>query len=232
MTNYVVITGASHGIGKATAALFLEQGWHVINLSRTPCVISGVKNIEADLSDDDWSTPCADVLASELQQAEKIVLVHNAAAFEADNVQTVSAADLRRVMNVNVLASIMLNQLVLPHMKPGSAIIYIGTTLAEQAVPGRASYVISKHAVVGLMRATTQDLAGQGIHTCCICPGFVNTKMIAGVPKDRLNALIEAKVTAKRLIEPDEIADFVYYCADHPIVNGAVLHVNLGQVMS
>ena len=58
------------------------------------------------------------------------------------------------------------------------SIIYIGSTLSEKGVANSCSYVTSKHAVVGLMRSTTQDLVGKGIHTACICPGFTDTEML------------------------------------------------------
>jgi NAD(P)-dependent dehydrogenase (short-subunit alcohol dehydrogenase family) len=233
VSKYLIITGGSHGIGEKTAELFSHKGWQVINISRSNCAVKNVTNFNADLATSDWSQSLTEKLKSEVSNASQICVVHNAAAFMNDNVMNLASNSLRSVMNVNLISAVELNQILHPHMKFGSSIVYVGTTLAEQAVPNRASYVISKHAVVGLMRATCQDLAGQGIHTCCVCPGFVNTKMLTeGLDIAMLNQFVETKVTAKRLIEPEEIADFIYYCAEHPIVNGSVLHTNLGQVMN
>ena len=117
-------------------------------------------------------------------------------------------------------------------MPSGSSIIYLGSTLSEKAVPGTASYVTSKHAVVGLMRSTCQDLAGTGIHTACICPGFTDTEMLRDNIGDDPEVLeaIAGMQTYNRLVEPEEIAQAIFSVSQQPVFNGAVLHTNLGQV--
>ena len=229
MTKTLCITGASRGIGKATADVFIEQGWAVINLSRHRCERPGVKNIIADLSLPDWDRG---ELLQLFHTPEKICLVHNAALHDSDTIKTVAAEKLAKALQVNVIAPTQLNQLLLDKMMPGSSILYMGSTLSEKAVPGCASYITSKHAVAGLMKATCQDLAGDGIHSCCICPGFTNTEMLRdhmGNDPEVLN-MIRARVGANRLIEPSEIAAFIYFCANNPMMNGEVFHTHLGQI--
>src|SRR6185503_9724614 len=107
-----------------------------------------------------------------------------------------------------------LTHLLLPAMKTSSSIIYIGSTLGEIGVPNCCAYVTSKHAVIGLMRSTCQDLAGTGIHSACVCPGFTDTEMLrahVGHSKEILQAIANG-ITQKRLIQPDEIARTVYFC--------------------
>ena len=89
-------------------------------------------------------------------------------SFNKDAVQDINADKLRQNLVVNVIAPMPLNQIVLPYMKSGSAIVYIGSTLSEKAVANTASYTIAKHAVVGMMRSTCQDLADSGIHSYCM----------------------------------------------------------------
>ena len=115
-------------------------------------------------------------------------------------------------------------------MPSGSSILYVGSTLAEKAVPNSYSYVVTKHALIGMMRATCQDLAGRGIHTACICPGFTDTEMLrAHVPDEAMDA-VRGLSAYGRLIEPSEIAHTLHWAAESPVINGAVLHANLGQV--
>ncbi len=228
----LLITGASAGIGETTAELFLGQGYKVVNISRRRCPVAGTVSLEFDLTDPDLEAGLASALAEHLEGAMEIALVHNASRLENDAVDALSSADLRAVLEVNLVAANTLNRLTLPHMSNGSSIIYIGSTLAEKAVPGAASYIISKHALVGLMRATCQDLAGRGIHTACICPGFTDTEMLRAHVGDDAGALedIAGMNTFTRLIEPDEIAEFILFAAGHPVINGAVLHASLGQI--
>jgi NAD(P)-dependent dehydrogenase (short-subunit alcohol dehydrogenase family) len=115
-------------------------------------------------------------------------------------------------------------------MKPGSAIIYVGSTLSEKAVPGSYTYVTTKHAMVGMMRATCQDLAGRDIHTACICPGFTDTEMLRQHVQEEFMDLVRATSTFNRLIHPEEIAETIFWAATNPVINGAVVHANLGQV--
>ena len=137
-------------------------------------------------------------------------------------------------MNINLVAPQILNQVIIPLMKPGSSIIYIGSTLSEKAVANSYSYVVSKHALAGMMRATCQDLVGTGIHTCCICPGFTDTEMLrihVGDDPEILQSIAAAS-TFNRLVEPGEIAETVKFAANNPVINGALLHANLGQIES
>jgi 3-oxoacyl-[acyl-carrier protein] reductase len=228
--NHLLISGASAGIGAATAERFLADGYRVLNLSRRPCPVAGVDHLPCDLSEPDFPARVGDAIAERLAGAARVVLVHNAARMENDTARDTSSQQLRAVLETNLVAANSLNLLCLPHMGPGSAIVYVGSTLAEKAVPGTFSYVVSKHAMVGMMRATCQDLAGRGIHTVCVCPGFTDTDMLrTHVPAAALPA-VQAMSAYNRLIEPAEIADAICWAAASPVINGAVIHANLGQV--
>lgn len=225
----LVITGGSNGIGFATVKLFTEHGWDCINLSRHPCHLEKVKNIAADLMESQWQFETA--LIEKLKSYDKIVVVHNAASCYNDSVDNLPTTQLRNTLELNVVAPNRLNQLLISILTPGSAIIYIGSTLAEKAVANSASYVVSKHAIAGLMKATCQDLADTGIHTACVCPGITDTEMLrnrVNNDPDILQQLANIQ-TANRLVQPDEIADVIYFCATHPVMNGAVVHSHLGQ---
>lgn len=229
----LVITGASKGIGRAVAERFRAAGDRVVNLSRTPSPVQGVTNCRIDLAQEGAEAQVAALVSDELKPGQ-IALVHNAATMYKDSVQTASAASLREVFELNLVAPQVLNQALLPLMAPGSSIIYIGSTLAEKAVANSFSYVVSKHGMAGMMRASCQDLAGTGIHTVCLCPGFTDTEMLrthVGDDPEVLQAL-GGMCTFGRLIKPEEIAAAVSFAADNPVLNGALIHANLGQIES
>lgn len=211
----------------------MAEGYRVINLSRRSLDIEGVLQLSVDMGRIDWlEGMAAEALSIAAESADEIVLIHNAARQDSDTVATLAAENFAAVLQINLIAPQQLNAVLIPYMKPGSSILYVGSTLAEKAVRGCASYVASKHGLVGLMRATVQDLAGTGIHSACVCPGFTDTAMLRGhINNDpEVIAAITANVSAGRLIDPQEIADTLYFCARSPVISGAVIHANLGQI--
>ncbi|MBV1878152.1 MAG: SDR family oxidoreductase [Pseudomonadales bacterium] len=229
----LLITGASKGIGYQIAQQFLAAGARVINLSRSAAPNSQIENHAIDLAQPTAELALQKLIADILPEGE-ICLVHNAAKLVNDTVDDTTTNSFREIININLVAPHMLNQLVVPLMAPGSSIIYIGSTLSEKAVPGTYSYVVTKHAIVGMMRTTCQDLVGREIHTCCICPGFTDTEMLREhVGKDpEVLQSIAATASFGRLVQPSEIASTVSFAANNPVINGTILHANLGQIES
>ena len=227
----LIITGASKGIGLATAKRFLDDDYRVINLSRTPAPDDRIENHAIDLSFSDAEEQLKELMSLLVSEGE-ICVVHNAAKMINDSAKDSTTDGLREVLNINVVAPHILNQCVLPYMESGSSIIYIGSTLSEKAVANSYSYVTSKHAIVGMMRATCQDLAGTGIHTTCVCPGFTDTEMLRTHVGDDAEVLksIACLSTFNRLVSPNEIASAIQFVAANPVMNGAVMHTNLGQL--
>ena len=232
-TDLILITGASKGIGRAAAERFRRSGIPVINISRSACTVDGVENHALDLTLPDAEQTLRSILGERVEGGQ-ISIIHNAAMMTKDTADATETASFLEVLTLNVVAPHIINQALLPLMQPGSSVIYIGSTLSEKAVANTYSYVTSKHATVGMMRATCQDLAGREIHTCCVCPGFTDTQMLrehVGNDEEVLKA-IAGLSTFGRLITPDEIAGTIAYAVDNPVVNGSVINANLGQVES
>jgi len=228
----LVISGASQGIGLASAQHFAKQGYKVINLSRSACPIPDVINISTDLLDHQWLAGCRSKLIKAVGTPEQLVLVHNAAMMSNDSVVKFDDDVLRQTLQLNVVAAAQLNKVLIPLMSPQSCILYVSSTLGTKAVADTYSYVVSKHAVVGQMRATCQDLAGTQIHTACVCPGFTETEMLKTHldKKPGLQEEISATIALNRLVKPSEIADTLWFCSQNPVINGSVMHANLGQI--
>ena len=227
----LIITGASKGIGFQVAKMAAEKSYRVINISRSDAAHASIENHNIDLAAPDAANKFA-LLVEELQIDGHITLIHNAAELKSDSAANTAPSDFRHTLELNVVAPQILNQILIPKMTQGSGIIYVGSTLSEKAVANTYSYVVSKHALIGMMRSTCQDLANTGIHTACVCPGFTDTEMLrAHVGEDA--EIIESLSTLStfgRLVTPEEIANTIVFAAENPVINGAVIHANLGQV--
>lgn len=226
----VVITGASAGIGLAATYKFNARGYKVVNLSRRPCPNADVVSIATDLSRQSFFDDIGDELNSHVKGSDTIHLIHNAARYVNDSALDTSDESFTSVLQTNVVAPNTLNRHLLPNMKPGSSIIFVGSTLAEKAVSGCFSYATTKHAQVGLMRTLCQDIVGRGIHTLMICPGFTDTEMLRSHVPDEAMDQVAAISAFGRLIEPEEIAETILWATENPVLNGSVIHANLGQI--
>ena len=232
MTKTLVITGGSRGIGRATIERFQQEGYAIINLSRSQPSEEGIIHFTVDLAKRGELEGLAPRLQDAVAGSEQLVLIHNAGLISNDSALQLDGDALRSNLEINVVSAGILNSILADHMGPGSVILYIGSTLSEKAVANAASYVVSKHAIIGLMRATCQDLIGRSIHTAVICPGFTETEMLlAHVGNDQaILDGIASGVIQGRLVAPEEIAATLLFCAENPVINGAVIHANLGQI--
>lgn len=232
--NLAIVTGASSGIGRASALAFSEAGYRAVNISRRSANAENITDMRCDIGDPQALDAIIEELREEIAKADSVCLIHNACRMAKDSVSECDPGELRQTLAVNIEAPNQINQALLPVLPTGSSVIYIGSTLSEKAVAGAFSYVMSKHASVGMMRATCQDLAGKGIHTACVCPGFTDTQMLrdhVGNQADVLEA-IAGMNAAGRLIEDVEIAELILWAHRNPVINGSVLHAHLGQLES
>ena len=229
--NTAIITRASVGIGRATAEAFLAEGFHVYNLSRRPCPVPAVNNLPCNLSSPESIALACKTLAAAIVGCDSVALVHNASQMLKDGTTDCDSDSLRHVLETNVVAINSINQQLLPLLPRSSSVLYVGSTLSEKAVPNSFSYVVSKHAQLGIMRATCQDLMGSGLHTALICPGFTDTEMLRTHLGDDpgVEQRFAGMNSFNRLIRPTEIAELIRWAHHNPVINGAVLHANLGQ---
>ena len=225
-----IITGASSGIGCAAAELFLQSGFAVVNLSRRAHPNPNVESLSVDLCDEAAIATVSQQLLPRIKTADSVALVHNAGYLAGDSADQFDAEILQRSLAVNVVAPSLLNKAWLSAMPASSSVMYIGSTLSEKAVAGSYSYVLSKHAVVGMMRATCQDLFGRELHTACICPGFTDTQMLREhISDEAVMQSIGANNGFGRLVRSEEMAELIVWAHQNPLINGSVLHANLGQ---
>jgi len=173
------------------------------------------------------------------------ILVNNAGtavgtgAFE-ESVDT----DWELSWKVNVLGPVRMSRAVLPGMKAAGvgSIVNIASTLGVAALPMYGSYTVTKHAVVGLTRLMSQELAPFGVRTNAVAPGYIVTDMgeaelahiaaTMSVTVDEAAATIQDEVPVGRLGAPSDVAGAVTWLVDpdSSFINGAVIPVHGGQI--
>lgn len=176
-----LITGASSGIGEATAISLAEAGWTVVGAARRldrleSLRAKGVNPHAVDVTDDDsMVTLVEDVIA---EHGRIDVLVNNAGYSVFGAVEDVPVDVARRQLEVNVLGVSRMSQLVLPHMRAAGSgrIINISSVAGQVSEPLGAWYHASKYAVEALSDAMRMELAPHGVQVAIIEPGPIRTE--------------------------------------------------------
>jgi short-subunit dehydrogenase len=177
MERTALVTGASSGIGLATAAALVERGYRVLGTSRDPGVLTsrqraaGVEYLPLDQG------VAASVEALHDRLAGVDVLVNNAGESQSGPFEELPGDALRRLFEVNVLGPVRLAQLALPGMRERGygRVVMVGSMLASFPLAYRSSYVATKAALKGFADGARQEFSPFGVWLTTVEPGSINT---------------------------------------------------------
>ena len=185
MKNYAVVTGASSGIGAATAKLLAANGFHVIagarrmdRLDELAKSDSNIEIVELDVTDQ----KSVDSLSRKLSDKPVSVLVNNAGgAFDAAAVEDSDPDIWAKTFEVNVTGAVRMTKAMIPIMKKCGEghIVLMSSTAGRIAYENGGTYVAAKHAVAALAGTLRLELNGQPIRVTEIAPGMVKTDEFA-----------------------------------------------------
>jgi 3-hydroxy acid dehydrogenase / malonic semialdehyde reductase len=170
-----VVTGASSGIGAATAQALAAEGARVVGgARRVERIAPPATPLELDVTDPD---SCERFVTAAAEELSGIDILVNAAglALGRDSFDDSTEEDERLVLETNVNGLIRMTRLCLPHLRDGGHIVNIGSVAGRQAYEKGSLYVTSKFAVRGFTYALREDLLGRPIHICTVDPGLVQT---------------------------------------------------------
>jgi short-subunit dehydrogenase len=175
MSRTALVTGASSGIGRSTAAALVARGYRVLGTCRAPSKLAdpleGVEYLPLDLADERSIEALSDRLA------DVDVLVNNAGESHSGPFEELPADDLRRLFQVNVFGPVRLAQLAIPGMRSRhyGRIVMVGSMLASFPLSYRSSYVAAKAALKGFSNAARHELSPFGVWSTTVEPGSINT---------------------------------------------------------
>jgi 3-hydroxy acid dehydrogenase/malonic semialdehyde reductase len=170
-----VVTGASSGIGAATAQALAAEGARVVGgARRIDRIAPPVTPLELDVTD---PASCERFVTAATEVLSGVDVLVNAAglALGRDPFDDSTEDDERLVLETNVNGLIRMTRLCLPHIRDGGHIVNIGSVAGRQAYEKGSLYVTSKFAVRGFTYALREDLLGRPIHICTVDPGLVQT---------------------------------------------------------
>jgi NAD(P)-dependent dehydrogenase (short-subunit alcohol dehydrogenase family) len=237
-----VITGAAQGIGRRTAELLSEQGYALalIDLKPLRVVLESLQRHGAEvleLTGDISSEEKVQSFAQAVQQkwGRVDVLVNNAGISFISPAENISAADFRRVLEVNLVAPFLLaKSFGTPMLKQRSgSIVNVASVAGLLGIADRAAYNSSKHGLIGLTRTLAAEWGGHGVRVNAVCPGWVKTEMDAAdqATAAYTDADIIDRVPMARFATPDDIARAIAFLADSQqsaFINGHALAVDGG----
>ncbi|MCY1144807.1 SDR family oxidoreductase [Actinoplanes sp. Pm04-4] len=235
MQNIAVVTGASSGIGAATARRLATEGFHVVAAARRADRLAeliaeigpAATAVECDVTSDESVASLA--AAVEALGGPVTLLVNNAGgAFGLDPVASGSAADWQAMYDVNVLGTLRVTQALLPALvtSGNGTIVTVGSTAAFTVYEGGGGYTAAKHAQNALVGTLRLELSGQPVRVVEVDPGMVRTDEFSlkrfGGDQARADAIYDG---VKEPLVADDIADIIAFAATRPH------HVNLDRIV-
>ena len=243
MNKTAVITGASRGIGRATAIEFARNGYNVLaNYNNSE---KEAMELEKMLTEEGYSIKIFKADVSKSFEADAMieyclkefggldVLVNNAGISQDKLFTDITDEDWERMMSINVTSVFNCSRKALQHMiweKSGS-IINITSMWGETGGSCEVHYSASKAAIIGMTKALAKEVGPSNIRVNAVSPGVIMTDMCAYYGEETLNELKE-ETPLMKLGKPEDIAETVYFLAEKGnFITGQVVGVNGGMVI-
>ena len=234
MTKTALITGATSGIGRATAHEFAKQGINLILCGRRQHRLASVKRalekqvdahtLNFDIRNREEVLGAIASLSDEFKQID--ILVNNAGnAHGLDSIQNGNLDDWDAMMDINVKGLLYISKAIIPQMiKRGSGhIINIGSSAGKEVYPKGNVYCASKHAVLAITDGMRIDLNPYGIKVSAINPGLVETEF--SKVRFKGDKIADSVYKGFKALQADDIAEIIYFTVSRPA------HVNIADLL-
>jgi acetoacetyl-CoA reductase len=239
MTRVALVTGGTRGIGEAISVALKNAGYTVAanyagndGAAQAFSERTGISVYKFDVSDFGQCESNVKQIENDLGPID--VLVNNAGITWDGVLHRMTFEQWNKVIDVDLTSCYNMSRCVIEGMRSRAfgRIINIGSINGQEGQFGQANYSAAKAGIIGFTKAVAQEGAAKGITVNTICPGYINTEMVAAVPEKVLQSII-AKIPVGRLGEANEIARGVLFLAadDAGFVTGSTLTINGGQYL-
>lgn len=213
-----IISGASKGIGRATAIALAKEGYDLILLSRSESALNELKNyINSELKEDvkieikaiDLSSKEeVDQLQLNIHEKDQLLLVNNVGGYQNEDILRLKREEVEKMLSVNLFGSIALSEKCLPYIQKAkqSQIVNISSINGLNADANATAYSISKHALKAWNDALREELRTKGVKVTAFYPGPVNTTSWEGVDVEHA-AMIQAEDIAKLIVQLGKLSE-------------------------
>ncbi len=230
----ILITGASSGIGEATAEAIVAEGGAVALGARRKDRLDAIAGrlegkavaIEADIGDEDQANALVATAAGEMGGLDG--LVNNAGVMLLGLIQGADTEQWRRMIDVNLLGLLYCTNAAVPVMRDGGSgdVVNVSSVAGRTAAMGAAVYNMTKWGVVGFSEALRQEGAHIGIRVTCVEPGFVETELQGHNTNPMVvDATEKMRERIGKVLEATDIANAIVYALAQP------KHVSVNEIM-
>jgi NAD(P)-dependent dehydrogenase (short-subunit alcohol dehydrogenase family) len=245
----VLVTGATSGIGRATAIKFATESAHVTALGRSPSALRSVEIalndtgceplvLAVDITDQTEAQHAIDQTMSRFGRLD--VLVNAAGHISSGTIETTKLAAWDAMMDVNLRAVFQLMQMAVPHLiKTKGNVVNISSVTGLRSFPGVLAYCVSKAGLDQLTRCAALELAAQGVRVNAVNPGVVVTEIHkrGGMEEEDYERFLEHSQTTHplgRVGDPKEIAELVCYLASDKAawITGGTYPIDGGRALT
>lgn len=240
MTTTALITGGTRGIGAAIALALKDRGHAVAVTYHGDTAAAARFTEESGIPAFRWDAAdpvqCVDGIARVEEAIGPVgILVNNAGITRDGMFHKMDWEQWRAVLSTNLDSMFAMTRAVIEGMRERrhGRIINISSINGQKGQFGQVNYSAAKAGVIGFTKALALETAGRGITVNAICPGYINTDMVAAVPEEARKAII-ATIPVGRLGQAEEIAEAACYLASEKagFCTGSILTINGGQYIA
>jgi 3-oxoacyl-[acyl-carrier protein] reductase len=228
-----IITGASSGIGLATARVLKREGWSLSLVGRkTEAIEEEFKEdliIKADISDPQVAE---DIVKRTVEKFGRLdALINNAGQTLDKPLLRITAEDLENHFRTNLFSAFLLSKSALRYFKDGGVIVNVSSVVGIIGNSWQTAYSASKAGLIAFTKSLAKEMGSRGIRVVAVAPGFIETPMTEGLPEQVKKKYLE-NIPLRRFGKPEEVAEVIAFLVSDKAsyISGQVIVVDGGLI--